>query len=42
MVRTWALHYRDIYMPKFEKEALLKCPLKPHTYYQYLDDVVVI
>ena len=30
--RYCALHYADIYIAKFEKEALFKCPLKPHTY----------
>jgi len=27
-------------MAKFEKEVHLKCPLQPHTYYRYLDDIV--
>jgi len=40
--RDWAPHYANIYMAKFEKEALLKCPLKPHTYFQYLDDIFII
>ena len=42
MDRDWAPHYADSYMAKFEKEALLKCPLKPHTYYRYLDDIFII
>jgi len=42
MGRDWAPHYADIYMAKFEKEALLKCPLKPHTYYRYLDDIFMV
>ena len=42
MGRDWAPHYADIYMAKFEKEALQKCPLKPHTYYRYLDDIFII
>ena len=33
----YALHYADIYMAKFEK-----CPLKPHTYLRFLDDVFII
>jgi len=37
----WA-HYADIYMAKFEKEALYKAALKPHTYYRYLDDVFIV
>ena len=42
MGKDWAPHYADIYMAKFEKEALLKCPLKPHTYFRYLDDIFII
>ena len=38
----YAPHYADIYMAKFEKEALQKCPLKPHTYLRFLDDVFII
>jgi len=34
MERVLAPHYSDIYIAKFEKEALLKCPLKPHTCYR--------
>ena len=29
-------------MAKFEKDALEKCPLKPHTYLRFLDDVFII
>ena len=32
MGKDWGPHYTDIYMAKYEKEALLKCLLKPHTY----------
>ena len=39
MGRDCAPHCADIYMAKFEKKALLKCPLKPHTYYWYLGDI---
>jgi len=42
MGRDWAPHYADIYMEKCEKDALLKCPLKPHTYFRYLGDVFII
>ena len=42
MGRDWALYYADVYMAKFGKEALLKCLLKPHTYYRYLDDIFII
>ena len=38
MGRDWAPHYADI----FEKEALYKAALKPHTYYRYLDDVFIV
>jgi len=31
MGRDWVPHYADIYMAQYEKEALLKCPLNPHT-----------
>ena len=41
MVRDWAPHYADIYMAKFEKEALYKAALKSHTYYRYLDDIFI-
>ena len=33
----YAPHFADIYMAKFEK-----CPLKPHTYFRFLDDVFII
>ena len=42
MGRDWAPHYADIYMAKFEKEALYKAALKPHTYYRYLDDIFIV
>ena len=42
MGRDWAPHYADIYMAKYEKEALYKAALKPHTYYGYLDDVFTV
>ena len=36
-------NYADIYMAKFEeKNALEKCPLKPHTYLRFVDDVFII
>ena len=31
--------YAYIYMATFDKEALYKSTLKPHTYYRYLDDI---
>ena len=42
MGRDWAPQYADSYMVTFEKEALLKCPLKPHTYFWYLDAIFII
>ena len=42
MGKKWAPHYADIYMAKFENDALEKCPLKPHTYLRYLDDIFII
>jgi len=42
MGADYAPHYADIYMAKFEKEALEKCPLKPHTYLRFLDDIFII
>ena len=38
----FAPHYCDIVMAKFEREALAKCPHKPHTYFRYLDDIVIV
>ena len=35
--KDWAPHNADI-----EKEALLKCPLKPNKYLRYLDDVFIL
>ena len=42
MGKNWAPQYADIYMAKFEKEALFKCPLKPHIYFRYLDYFFII
>jgi len=42
MGMDWTPYYADVYMAKFEKEALLKCPLKPHTYFRYLDNIFII
>ena len=38
----YAPHYSDIFMAKFEREALDKCPYKPHTYFRFLDDVFIV
>ena len=37
---NWAPHYADIYMTKFEKEALLKAPLIPD--YSYQSNVFIV
>jgi len=42
MGRDWPPQYADMYMAKFEKEVHLKCPLQPHTYYRYLDDIFIV
>lgn len=42
MGKKWAPHYADIYMAKFEKDALEKCPLKPYFYRRFLDDIFMI
>jgi len=42
MGKKWAPHYADIYMAKFERDALAKCPLKPYFYCRFLDDVYMI
>ena len=42
MGKKWAPHYSDIYMAKFEKDAMAKCPLKPLFYKRFLDDVFMI
>lgn len=42
MGKKWAPHYADIYMAKFEKDVLAKCPLKPHFWRRFLDDIFLI
>ena len=42
MGRKYAPHYADIYMAKFEKDALNQCPLKPDCYFRYLDDIFIV
>jgi hypothetical protein len=42
MGRRWAPHYANIYMAKFEEDALNKCPLKPLFYLRFLDDIFMI
>ena len=42
MGKKWAPHYCDIYMAKFEKDAMAKCPLKPLLYERFLDDVFMV
>lgn len=38
----YAPHYSDLFMAKFEKEALDKCLYKPHTYLRFLDDIFIV
>jgi len=40
--RDWAPCNADINIAKFDKEALDKCLLKPHTCFRYLDDIFII
>ena len=42
MGKLFAPVFSDIFMAKFEREALSKCPLKPHTFLRYLDDIFII
>lgn len=40
MGHRYAPSYANIYMSKWEREALAKCPLKPSFYFRYLDDII--
>ena len=42
MGKKFAPHYADIFMAKFERDALEKCPLKPLIYLRYLDDIFIV
>ena len=40
MGKKFAPAYANIYMAEWEREVLVKCPLKPVMYYRYLDDII--
>lgn len=42
MGKKYAPAYANIFMAKWEKEALAKCTLHPHFYRRYQDDIIVI
>jgi hypothetical protein len=42
MGKKFAPNYANIFMAKWEKEALEKCPKQPACYYRYLDDIFII
>lgn len=42
MGKDWAPHYADISVAKLERDAMSKCPNKPHTYLRFLDDIFII
>lgn len=42
MGKKFAPNYANIFMAKWEKEALIKSPKQPQTYFRYLDDIFII
>lgn len=38
----FAPSFADIFMAKWEKEALAKCPFKPLIYFRFLDDIIMV
>jgi hypothetical protein len=42
MGKKFAPHYANIFMAKWEKDALAKCPKKPLVYFRFLDDIFII
>lgn len=38
----FAPSFADIFMAKWEKEALRKCPLEPLIYFRFLDDIIIV
>lgn len=42
MGKKFAPNYANIFMAKWEKEALDKCPKSPQCYFRYLDDIFII
>jgi len=42
MGHSYCCHYANIFLAKWEKEALAKCPLLPLFYVRFLDDIFII
>ena len=42
MGHSYCCHYANIFMAKWEKEALEKCPLLPLLFLRFLDDIFII
>ena len=42
MGKKFAPNYANIFMAKWEKEALKKCPKEPQVYFRFLDDIFII
>ncbi len=42
MGKKFAPHYANIFMAKWEQEALAKCPKKPLVYFRFLDDIFIV
>ena len=42
MGKKFALNYANIFMVKWESQALDKCPKKPQCYFRYLDDIFLV
>ena len=42
MGRDYAPSFANIFMAKWEKQALEKCPLKPKIYLRFLDDIFIV
>lgn len=42
MGKRFAPNYANIFLAKWESEALKKCPKQPYAYFRYLDDIFII
>jgi len=42
MGKKFAPNYANLFLAKWEKEALQKCPKKPSCYFRFLDDIFII
>ena len=42
MGKRFAPNYANIFLAKWESEALKKCPKQPHAYFRFLDDIFII